>query len=627
MCGITGIYHYRSGAPVCHDALERMTSALAHRGPDDSGVYVDGAIGLGHRRLSILDLSPAGHQPMPNDRKDIWITYNGECYDFRSHIPLLESRGCVFTSTADTNVILNLYQEYGVDFLSRISGMHAMGLWDARTNTLLLARDRIGIKPLYYYDDGTTLLFASEIKALLCHPDFVREINHSALMNYFRFMSIPDPECVFKNVKKLPGGHYLTVGQHGLSLHKYWDIENFSPQGSGSFDEAQQDFSTRFDSCVASHMVSDVPVGAFLSGGVDSSGVVAHASAHTREQMQTFSIAFKGLPEYDESCYAEQVAACYGTNHKSFSLQPNFTELLPKMIWHADEPFAVSSSFPLFLMAREASKHVKVVLTGDGADEVFGGYPWRHTTKDALPAWATSMLCPLLTMVPGARDQSMPPSHLLQRLKRMACPADAYAAAFTNFNLHELGMLLSDDTFEQVSHASVESPIARHFRAPSGASSLNRKLYAELKTTLVSEMLTKVDRMTMAFGLEARVPFLDHTLVEWAFTLPDDFKVVRDNGKRIVKKAFEGKLPKDMLHRPKHGFNVPLPIWFRGDLRDWVRESLSEKRLRERNIFNPPEVAALLTQHENGKRDNANKILTMLCLELWLEQYADGQGR
>jgi asparagine synthase (glutamine-hydrolysing) len=604
-----------------------MTTALAHRGPDDSGTFLDGPVGLGHRRLAIIDLSGAGRQPMPNDRRDVWITYNGESYNYRSHITALEAKGYAFPSSSDTNVILNLYQEYGIDCLSMIDGMFAFGIWDARKKALFLARDRIGIKPLYYYDDGKTLLFASELKAFLTHPDFRGEIDHSALANYFRFMSIPDPQCIFRNVKKLPGGHYLKVERDGISLHQYWDIGDFAPSGALSFDEAAGDFSRRFDDCVARHMVADVPVGAFLSGGVDSSGVVAHASGHASEPMQTFSAAFKGLPDYDESPYAELVARRYGTRHRSFSLEPDFTELLPEMTWHADEPFAVSSSFPLYLLAREASKHVKVVLTGDGADEIFAGYPWRHGDSGALPGWMGNLLAPLSPLLAGRSIRALPPSHPLQRLRRLADPAEAYAAAFSTFHSSEFASLLDGETRAAVLATLPGNPVASHYRAPAKASRLDRKLYAELKTTLVSEMLTKVDRMTMAFGLEARVPFLDHTLVQWAFTLPDSFKEADGQGKRIVKSAFEPMLPPDMLYRPKHGFNVPLPTWFKGELRDWVRDSLSPDTVKNRGLFNLKAVETMMDEHENGIRDNANRILSALCLELWFDQYFDGNVR
>lgn len=623
MCGITGIYHYGSGAPADSHALERMTSSLAHRGPDDSGSYVNGPLGLGHRRLSILDLSSAGRQPMVDDSGTTWITYNGECYNYRTHLQALQAKGYRFPSTSDTNVILNLYREHGIGFLQRISGMFAMGIWDEQTKKLILARDRLGIKPLYYYDDGQTLLFASELKTLLYHPDFPRRVDYRVFGDYFRLMSIPDPRTIFHNTYTVPPGHYLVVSEAGVRLEKYWDVDNFTETQVSTLEGAAQEFSERFGQCVASHLVSDVPVGAFLSGGVDSSGVVAHAVEHYPDRLQTFSIAFADQPEHDESAYARQVAKHCGTEHRTFTHSPNFIESLDQMIWHTDEPFSISSSFPLFLLGREASRHTKVVLTGDGADEVFGGYPWRHGPERGLPGWTQEMARKILGPMPGANEALHPPSHGLQRIKRAVDPASNYAARFTNFHLNELGGLLSNGTLEQAMLSEQDDPIARHFTAPAKASGLKRKLYAEMKTTLVSEMLTKVDRMTMAFGLEARVPFLDHSMVEWAFTLPDRFKTLAGNGKRVVKKAFETRLPGDILYRPKHGFNVPLDAWFRSELRDWVRDTLSPVRLRERGVFNPDGVADLLTTHEQSTRDNSNRILAVLCLELWFKKYMD----
>lgn len=623
MCGITGIFHYDSDMLVESQDLEQMTDALSHRGPDDRGVHIDGSVGLGHRRLSIIDLTDSGRQPMPNANRDVWITYNGECYNYREQTSRLKSKGYSFTSSSDTETILHLYEEEGSAFLNSIEGMFALAIWDKHKQTLLLARDRIGIKPLYYYDNGETLLFASELKAFLDHPEFKRELDYAALGNYFRFMSIPDPQCIFKNVRKLLPGHSLIVSSKGATLKRYWDVDSFEPSALRSFEEASEEFGTRFSGCVTSHMVSDVPMGAFLSGGVDSSGVVSHASALSESTMQTFSVSFSNHPEYDESPYAKLVADRYNTKHQAFSLEPDFVEMLPKMVWHSDEPFAVSSAFPLFMLAEQASHSVKVVLTGDGADELFAGYPWRHANSHALPEWLTTLASPAMPLLNGMKTDRLPPSHFLRRIKRMVSPAEAYSSAFACFHLAEVADLLTGDALEAFVKTSIPDPVADSFNAPQSASTLNRKLYAEMKTTLVSEMLTKVDRMTMAFGLEARVPFLDHKLVEWAFTQPDEYKILGNDGKRIVKKAFSPKLPSKLLNRPKHGFNVPLPVWLRGELREWVREILSEKRLRERGIFDPAAVNRLLDSYENGDGDHANRILILLCLELWFDQYFD----
>lgn len=623
MCGITGIFHYGLNKPVESQALEHMTDVLAHRGPDDRGVHIDGAVGLGHRRLSIIDLTDSGRQPMPNANQDVWIAYNGECYNYQTHTARLKSKGYSFTSSSDTEALLHLYEEEGTAFLNSIDGMFALAIWDKRKQTLLLARDRVGIKPLYYYDNGETILFASELKAFLDHPEFKKELDYAALGNYFRFMSIPDPQCIFKNVRKLLPGHSLTVSAKGTALSRYWDVESFEASTSRSFDEASEEFEARFSGCVTSHMVSDVPMGAFLSGGVDSSGVVAYASALSEPEIQTFSVSFAGHPEYDESPFAQLVADRYNTKHHAFSLEPNFIKMLPKMVWHSDEPFAVSSSFPLFMLAEQASRSVKVVLTGDGADELFAGYPWRHASAHTAPDWLTALASPVAALLRGVKTDRLPPSHFLRRIKRMVSPAEMYSSAFACFHLAEVANLLTGDALEAFIKASIPDPVVDSFDAPHSASVLNRRLYAEMKTTLVSEMLTKVDRMTMAFGLEARVPFLDHALVEWAFGLPDDYKILGNDGKRIVKNALNPKLPETLLNRPKHGFNVPLPVWLRGELREWVREILSEQRLRERGIFNPTAVNRMLDSFDNGNEGNANRILILLCLELWFDQFFD----
>lgn len=615
MCGIAGIYHFHAGQPVDFRALKAMTASLAHRGPDGSGIHVDGRGGVGHRRLSIIDLSPAGAQPMPNEDESVWIVYNGESYNFREHIEPLKARGHVFRSCSDTEVILHLYEEYGPACLEKITGMFAFAIWDSRDGSFFIARDRLGIKPLYYYNDGKTFLFASELKALIHHPAFKREPDLKALGSFFRFMSIPDPQCIFKNTAKLLPGHYLRIRDDRVDLHRYWDIESF---GTGGDAGTGNGFSERFEQAVTSHLVSDVELGLFLSGGADSSAVACMASR--KKSLRSYSIAFSGMEGYDESPYAAMAAESCNTRHRNHELTPAFVEDFSSMVWHGDEPFAVSSAFALYALSREVSRQVKVVLTGDGADEIFAGYPWRHTAYGAA-GWDGAS--PLFTTLDRSGFNRLPPDSFYQRLKRMVCPSFRYSAAFSAFHPGSLAGLLADDCRDDVLKAWDDDVVARWYRLPVQANSLSRKLYAEMKTTLVSEMLTKVDRMTMAFGLEARVPFLDHALVEWAFTVPPHEKTDGVQGKLLLKRSMERSLPREILYRPKHGFNVPMAEWLRGGLGGWARDIIGSTSFRERGYFVPEAVEGLLKVHEQGIGDESGRLLTILAFEQWCRLYLD----
>jgi len=617
MCGIAGIFEFDPTRPADPNLLRRMADLIAHRGPDDSGYWIRGNVGLGHRRLSIIDLSSAGHQPMASDDGAIWITYNGECYNYSELADDLRQRGHRFRSHSDTEVILRLYQERGPRFLDAIDGMFALAIWDAREQSLLLARDRLGIKPLYYFAGDRHLLFASEMKALLADPRIPTEVDEPALAEYFNLLSIPDAYCILKGVHKLPPGYYLKVTRHGMKRRCYWDLA-VDPDPRLSFESACTEFEARFTDSVRSHMVADVPVGAFLSGGVDSSAIVAAAAPNMAVPVETFSVAFPGLSEFDESPYAAAVAAHCGARHHEFHLTPNLIDGLVQVVWHADEPFAISSAFALYHLAQLARRHVKVVLSGDGSDEVFAGYVWRHA--DFAPPVARAALG-------GA---AWPPAaRLLRVLRRGWRPGSAvlrderYLRSFACFHREDLNELLQPDLAAPVCEALHDNVVQRCLDAAPGRDQLDRELYTDIKTTLVSEMLTKVDRMTMAHGLEARVPFLDHHLVEWAFTVPSRFKLHGGEGKLLVKKAMEPHLPSAILSRPKQGFNVPMKLWMRAELRDFVCDTFADGRFRGRGFYRPEGVAALLDSHFSGRVDASNKIFALLMLELWHQKFVD----
>ncbi len=630
MCGITGIYYFDPQATVSKSLLHSMTALIAHRGPDADGYYLQGNLGLGHRRLSILDLSPAGHQPMSNEDESVWITYNGECYNHLDFTSSLRAKGHHFKSTSDTETLIHLYEEYGPEFLTKLDGMFALGLWDARQQRLLLARDRLGIKPLYYYHDAHHLIFASELKALLADRAVPSDVNDVALSDFLHLMSIPGPETIFRGVKTLLPGRYLSVENGRVTEHTYWDIPVAQPHRDHDFDTTCEQFETHFQRAVQSHLLSDVPVGAFLSGGVDSSSIVAMSHDPLTSSMRTFSSTFRGLSEFDESPYARDVAALYQTEHYEFNPTPNLIEALPKIAWHADEPFAISSSFALYFLAQLASQHVKVVLTGDGADEVFAGYTWRHTSLPELQGRLPGALRPLLREVKSLAEswgylslvRSMG-STVAKRLGPEHAAAESYLQSFSCYRHDELQTLLVPEVWQAVNRAWAHNITQQYFDASASADQLTRKLYTDMKSTLVSEMLTKVDRMTMAFGLEARVPFLDHHLVEWAFGVPSAYKIRGTEGKYLVKKTMEKYLPPKLLYRPKHGFNVPMKVWMKGPLHEFIRDSLSEQAIKDRGIFQVDAVHRLWREHARGAQDASNKIFVMLMLEFWFRQFVD----
>jgi len=623
MCGIAGIFEYDASAKPQRDVLERMTRLLAHRGPDDAGYLEQGSVALGHRRLSIIDLSEAGHQPMANDDQSVWIAYNGECYNYRELARALKAQGALLRSQSDTEVLLRLYEREGERFLQKIEGMFALAIWDARRQTLIVARDRIGVKPLFYYSDRRHFLFASEMKALLADPAVPCELDVSALGDFFHLLSIPDPRSVLKGVAKLMPGHYLKVTRDGPTELRYWDLRVALDERMG-FDEACRQFDSRFADAVSSHMVSDVPVGAFLSGGVDSSSIVAVAQQATREPIQTFSIVFPGLQEFDESAFAARAAAHVGAKHREFALTPNLVETLPKIAWHADEPFGVSSAFALYFLAKLAREHVKVVLSGDGSDEIFAGYVWRHVDFPEIEGVRGSRAVQMAAKVLGHRFmRKLLPARIRAGLSACGGVDQRYLWSMSCYNDDELNSLLAPAYAAEVEKAWQSNITQRYLDTAPGDEQLARKLYTDVKTTLVSEMLTKVDRMTMAHGLEARVPFLDHRLVEWAFTVPGQHKLRGAEGKLLVKKAMEARLPRENLYRPKQGFNVPLKLWLRNELKEFILDQLAPDRIARRGLFRPRQVAALLHGHFSGRIDASNRIFVLLMLELWMQQFVD----
>jgi asparagine synthase (glutamine-hydrolysing) len=628
MCGIVAVFHFDHQHQVSEPLLRSMTDSMVLRGPDDAGYWISGPIGLGNRRLAIIDLSSAGHQPMTNEDQTLWITYNGEIYNFQELRKELELKGHCFRSHTDTETILHAYEEWDTECLSRFNGMWAFALWDDRRQRLFVARDRLGVKPLVYYQDANRFICASEIKGIITDPTVPREIDPEALHHYLSFMNVPAPFTIYREIRKLKPGHYLLLNRGRIEEKVYWDL----PVGEEVRDDKQQILHTldaRLGDAVRLQMVSDTSLGVFLSGGIDSSLVSAIAAQHIiNEKLNTFTVSFQGLEDYDESPWARLVAEWIGSDHHEMNLQFDFVKTLPHLVQLFDEPFAISSVLALYFMSKEVSKYVKVILTGDGGDEVFGGYPWRHSL---LHQYLNLLNHPPLAWFRRANNKPVPPirwhtsaGKLRLRQVRDALKYDdhtlrqwMYFQSLYCYNEAEKAEIYTADWADQTGVVCTDDLLSPHVleRAPN---TLARWLSFDLKTTLADEMLAKVDKATMACSLEARVPLLDYRLVEYAVNLPTQLKVRGREGKRILKEMGSHYLPADVLKRQKHGFNVPLKWWFRNELQTFVNDVLNEASLRRAGYFRPEVVQDILRCHrEDVSKDLSNHIFALLCFELW----------
>ena len=622
MCGIAGILRV-DGAPAGADLLRAMTGAIAHRGPDGDGFFCEGPVGLGHRRLAIIDLA-TGDQPMAAGDGSVVVIFNGEIYNFRELRRELEIRGVTFRTTSDTEVILQAYQAWGVDCLPRLRGMFAFALWDKRRRRLFLARDRVGIKPLVYAWDGRRLLFGSEIKALLEDRRLPREIDWEALRDFLTLHYIPGPQTIFRAVRKLPPASYLLLDLDRAEpeIHRYWDLR-FAPDPRPSEAEWLEGLRWHLTDAVRSHLVSDVPIGAFLSGGVDSSTVVALMAQATEGRVRTFSIGFDDA-DFDELRHAREVARRYDTQHFEYVVKPNALDTLPRLAWQFDEPFADSSALPTYYVSKITREHVTVALSGDGGDENFVGYTryaraaQLHERLDTFPA---ALARPLLRLAArllpaGARGQGY-----LDMLG--SGPVDRYFKLMAYQRSETLRTLLSPGAREHVEPAVTPAlfrRLAAEGRAPDYASTLQ---YVDMHCYLPEDILTKVDRTSMAVSLETRVPLLDHVLMEYVATMPTALKFSRGAGKVILKRAMAGDLPAGILERRKMGFGLPIASWFRGELSDYVRDVLDGRRTRQRGLVDPRAVSALLDEHQGGGRDRSSQIWALLALEEWARRWLD----
>jgi len=625
MCGISGKLHFHADTPVTMVDLVRMCQTLRHRGPDDEGYYLDGNFGMGMRRLSIIDLT-TGKQPIHNEDRSIWTVFNGEIYNYPALRTILRQKGHAFYTHSDTEVIVHLYEEYGEAFVKYLAGMFAVAVWDQRQRKLILARDRLGIKPLYYTADSERLLFGSEIKAILQH-DGNRDIDLQALHDYLSFNYIPGPRSIFTHIRKLPPGSTLICSQGRVTVHPYWDLEypiDSSRNGTRPIESYCEELYGLLKETVQQHLLSDVPLGIFLSGGMDSSTLVALMRAVSSQPIRTFSIGFEEQ-SYNELDEARTVARAFGTEHHELVVKPNAIELLPELVRYFDEPFADSSAVPVYWVAKLAGEHVKVALSGEGGDEVFAGYDTYAAFRAAtlykhLPPFLSQTLIPSLIKRLPVSHHKVSFDYKAKRFVDGALrpPADGHfwwKVIFTEDAKRSLyGRQLG----------SVMDPVTLYRQAYeqcSSADPLTKLQHIDLKIYLPDDILVKADRMSMANSLEVRVPFLDHRLVEFAVSIPPALKLRRMTKKYILRRTMARHLPTKIVRGKKRGFNVPIPLWLRHELRDLVYDVLSPRRIKQSGFFEPSAVAALVRDHDEKRADYSRNIWGLLIFMLWYDAY------
>jgi asparagine synthase (glutamine-hydrolysing) len=614
MCGIAGIFDLAGTRPIDESLLRTMNDRLVHRGPDDEGYLVDGPIGLAMRRLSIIDLG-TGHQPVHNEDKTISIVFNGEIYNYRDLTAALRAKGHVFYTASDTETIVHLFEEYGSGCVEHLRGMFAFALWDRSNRSLLLARDRLGIKPLYYTTHGARLLFGSELKALLADPALPRDIDPEGLAAYLRYGYVPEPLTILKHVHRLPPGHLLIAKAGRIELKPYWDVVPFFAATSRPRSEAdcREELTALLHEAVQLRLVSDVPVGAFLSGGVDSSMVVALMARYLDHPVKTFSIGFED-EAFNELPYARKVAQHLGTDHHELVLRPESTDILGQLVGHFDEPFGDPSALPTYFVSKLARESVKVVLSGDGGDEVFGGYDryFQHLRRgyaDRIPTLLKrGVLRPLSAVLPTAT----PGKRLLYNLSLP--PVGRYLDAISYCAPRYLRRILSADFLARLSRDE-DADYRVRIDTLTPAHMLSRMQALDFKTYLPGDILTKVDRMSMAHSIEARVPLLDHKLVEKAASLPPSLKINGSATKYVFKQIAASLLPPGVVERPKQGFAVPLQRWFKEELNGFLREILSDPATRQREYFDSVGLRKFLG--DKGDRATPNQLWMLGVLELW----------
>src|SRR5262245_48524891 len=603
MCGIAGFAYVDPSHPVDRELLGRMTAVMRHRGPDADGFHVGPGVGLGHRRLSIIDVA-GGDQPIYGEDRRCAVILNGEIYNFQELQRDLSARGHVLKTRSDTESIVHAYEEWGLDSVARLRGMFAFVIWDEARRRLVLARDRAGKKPLYYHADGERLVFASEMKGLLQDPSIKRRLNQESLSDYFSFGNIPGPNTIFHDIYQVPPAHFLVWERGRATLHEYWDVV-FQPSGPSRPEEALEAFAPIFDEAVKARMVADVPLGAFLSGGIDSSAVVASMARQSGRPLVTTSVGFAER-SHSELEHARLVARTVGSQHHEVLVRPNAVEDLPRLVWHLDQPFADSSALPTYYVSKAAREQVTVALPGDGGDEIFAGYERRYgvnrmesRVRPLIPGpMRRGLLGPLGRIYP--RADWMPRSLRLKLvlLNLSQSPERAYFNDLSMFRDYEKQAICSPEFLEETRHHDPFQAFSRHFDRVRDADPLSRILYVDFKTWLHTDILVKVDRMSMASSLEVRSPLLDHKVVEFAATLPPELKYRGPVSKFLLKRHLAPRLPVLDVDRPKQGFSIPLGAWLRSDLRETAHDLLFSAQTAHRGYVRRETVAGLWDEHQ-----------------------------
>jgi asparagine synthase (glutamine-hydrolysing) len=627
MCGICG--KVSAGTQVDPELLERMCAVIEHRGPDSRGTYADGGVGLGIQRLRIIDLH-TGDQPIWNEDETVVIVQNGEIYNYRELRELLIGRGHRFATQSDTEVIVHLYEDHGADCVRHLRGMFAFALWDRRRRRLLLARDRLGKKPLFYAHRGGTLWFGSEAKAILQDDEVPRDVDLDAIDAFLHFQYVPHPRSAFQALQKLPPAHTLEWQDGTFEVKRYWKL-SYAPTGTlPTQDEALELIREKLLEATRLRLRSDVPLGAFLSGGVDSSAVVAAMAMQASEPVKTFTIGFD-VREYDETEHAREVALRYGTDHRELHVVPEAMEVLPRLVWHYGEPFADSSAIPSFYLAELARRYVTVALNGDGGDENFAGYERYLGTgrveqiarlprplRAALVHWSR-------VLGPGSGSASF--RSRLDRLARTMNMTgyERYAVWMAYFTERERERMYAPELQEQLRAGAALDAIKEPWLESDAGDRVNRLLDVDVNTYLPGDLLVKMDIATMAHSLEVRSPLLDHELMELCARFPGDWKLSGGVSKKLFRDAVSPWLPKSLLERPKQGFGVPIDAWFRGPLRELPREILLDERARARGFFREAYVRSLIDDHVSARRDNSGRIWALVQLELWLRTFVDAR--
>ncbi|MDT7041979.1 asparagine synthase (glutamine-hydrolyzing) [Candidatus Nitronereus thalassa] len=628
MCGICGTVYFDEHRQVREKDLIRMSDTLFHRGPDGSGVWIDNNVGLAHRRLAIIDLREHANQPMSNEDGSVWVTFNGEIYNFQELRQVLQQKGHRFRTTSDTEVIVHAYEEYGRACVEHFRGMFAFAIWDRRQRKLFLARDRVGKKPLYYHVGPDRFVFGSEIKALLADPDIPREPDPVAIDHFLGLQYIPAPLTAFRGIYKLPAAHWLELHRGRLEMGQYWKLR-YVPKRMISIPDALEELQSQMAEAVRLRMISDVPLGAFLSGGVDSTAVVIAMAKEATSAVKTFCAGFDD-GAFDEREFAKIVAQRYGLEHTELLVKAPVHDILPRLVWHYDEPFGDSSAVPSFAIAQLTREHVTVVLNGDGGDENFAGYDRYVTDRfvrnlDVLPLSIRRIADKAVHALPDSWQRAQPFRKLARWVHVLAQrPGRRYARWGAHFQAEDRTWLYTSDFQGTVTHSDPEGLFERVFEESDTKDCTDEALAADVNLYLTDDLLVKMDRATMAHSLETRSPLLDHVLMEFVATLPSHMKLSGGTKKFLLKESIRGQVPDLLLDRPKMGFCAPLEGWFRTELREMVHDVLLSSRAKQRGYFQQDRVEGLLHKHCAEGDDHGAQLWDLLVLELWHQTFIDG---